>query len=292
MTTLAARPTTTPRGRTTLRTVAGVEARRYALHPLFLAGVVLLIGFTVQAAYDLATGTIEPTWFGAGDLIVMPAFFLGLLGVLVAHQLTRSMSRSAEAVDASPADGLTRTAALCLACLVPGAAALVWLAWTFLAQAIWSIPATTVPAADRVAVLLAGVVCSVGGPLLGVLVGRWTSVPGAGILTVIALFGWVAVASTGPAAMDASHLKNLLSLALPFTLWTNGGENAAFMGGSPAWHLLFLTTLCALAAGAALWHEARGTQRTQLGRALIVLGALAVAALALAAAADPTRIPL
>jgi hypothetical protein len=292
MTTLATRPTTEPGQRAALRTLARLEARRYALHPLFLVGVTFLIGLTVQATYDLATGTIEATWFGSGDLIVIPAFFLGMLGVLVANQLTRSMSRSAEAVEPMPADGLTRTAALCLACLVPGAAAMVWFGWTFLSQAIWSFPATSVPRADAVAVLGAGVVCAVGGPLLGVVVGRWTAIPGAGIFTFVALYGWTYVASIGTANMEASHLSNLVSLATPFTLWSTGSEPLAFMGGSPGWHLLFLTTLCGLAAASAMWHEARGTQRTRLGRAIAVLAFLAVASLALAAAADPTRIPL
>ncbi|GIG20210.1 hypothetical protein Cch01nite_09340 [Cellulomonas chitinilytica] len=292
MTALATRPTTAPGRRSALRTLAGLEARRYALHPLFVAGVLLLTVFTVQAAYDLATGTIEPTWFGGGDLVVMPAFFLGMVGVLVANQLTRSLSRSAEAVAPSPADGLTRTAALCLACLVPGAAAVVWLTWTFVAQTLWTIPPTSVPPADTVAILCAGVVCAVGGPLLGVLVGRWTAVPGAGILTFVLLYAWVGVASIGGSTMAASHLSNLVSLATPFTLWTSGGAGAAFMGGSPGWYLLFLTTLCGLAAAAALWHEARGASRARLGRTLVVLGLLAAAGLLLAAAADPARIPL
>ena len=42
MTTLAARAAT-PSSGTTLRALAAVEARRYARHPLFLAGVALLI---------------------------------------------------------------------------------------------------------------------------------------------------------------------------------------------------------------------------------------------------------
>lgn len=67
------------------------------------------------------------------DTAIAPAFFLGSF---VGVRLTRSLARSSEAVDASPADGVTRTAALCLACLVPGAVALAWFGWIYAALAI------------------------------------------------------------------------------------------------------------------------------------------------------------
>jgi sugar-specific transcriptional regulator TrmB len=63
-------------------------------------------------------------------------------------------------------------------------------------------------------------------------------------------------------------------------------------GGSPWWHLAYLVLLCGLAATAAMVHEAVGARRARLWKVLAVLGVLAVSALAMAAAGDPTRIPL
>ena len=124
----------------TLRTLAGVEARRYARHPLFLIGVALMVLVEVSIANGLASGTGDAQLLLVSDGTTVPAFFLGVLGVFVGYRLTRSMARAGEAVEASPADGVTRTAALCLACLVPGAVAMVWLAWNYVAMAVWPGP--------------------------------------------------------------------------------------------------------------------------------------------------------
>src|SRR5450759_4318689 len=96
MTTLAQRPASLT-GAATLRTLAGLEARRYALHPLFLVGVALLAAVTITNSDNLDAA--------AGIETLLPAFLLGLLGVFVGHQLTRSIAPSTEAVEAAPADG-------------------------------------------------------------------------------------------------------------------------------------------------------------------------------------------
>jgi hypothetical protein len=147
--------------------------------------------------------------------------------------------------------------------------------------------------ADRAAILFEGVVCAVGGPLVGVMVGRWTRFPGAGLVAVAVLVGW-SVLGTLSEAMSATRLSTLARLNVPFTTWVGGPiDNHPWVpGGSPEWYLAYLTLLCGLAATAAMLHEASGAQRTSLERALIVLAVLAVATLALAAAGDPTRIPL
>jgi hypothetical protein len=143
--------------------------------------------------------------------------------------------------------------------------------------------------------MLAGVVCAVGGPLVGVMVGRWTRFPGAGLLAAIALVGWCILGAVGLES-SASRGSYLLHLTAPFTWWTNSNEpNDAHkwvMGGNLWWYLAYITLLCGLAATAAMLHEASGAQRSKLVRALVVLAVLALASLGLAASADPTRIPL
>lgn len=293
MTTLVERAKA-PTRTATLRTLAGIEARRYARHPLFLIGVALMIFFMVIIAKDLSQGTAD-TSGGDGDSFA-PAFLLGLLGVLVGVRLTRSMARSTDAVQAAPADGVTRTAALCLACLVPGAVALVWVALAYVAMAVWpAADSGAISSADRAAMLFAGVVCAVGGPLVGVMVGRWMRFPGAGLVAVVFLYVWVGLAATG-LAMSASRIGDLVHLSAPFATWVSSDtadhSDAWIAGGSPIWYLVYITLLCGVAATAAMIHEAWGPQRSRLVRVFTILAVLALVSLGLAAAADPTRIPL
>ena len=286
--TALAEPAAPPSRAETLRTLAGVEARRYARHPLFLVGVALLIYLTATESY----GGFDAL---SGGSTFVPAFFLGVLGVFVAHGLARSMAHSTDAVGAAPADGVTRTAALCLACLVPGAVALAWVTWTYVAMSIWPAAETAaISTAEQAFIYAAAVVCAVGGPLVGVMIGRWTRFPGAGLVAAVALVGWTALATAG-LAMPASRLSNLVVLNAPFGIWESSdglGEPPWIVGGSPWWHFVYTIVLCGLAATAAMLHEASGRQRSRLVRLLVALAGLAIVSLGLAAAADPTRVPL
>jgi hypothetical protein len=291
MTTLVDR-TAPPTRMATLRTLAGLEARRYARHPLFLIGVAFLVigSFTGGTA---ATGApVNPEQQVA---TILPAFFLGLLGVFVGHQLARSMAASTEAVEASPADGVIRTGALCLACLVPGAVALAWTACMSLVMALKPVPVSAaLSSTDRGAMIAASVVYAVGGPLFGVLVGPWTRFPGAGLVAALVLVAWTFLGTFG-LLMPASRLGTLIHLNAPFTSWVSSdGPNAPLWlaGGSPWWYLAYIAALCGLAATAAMFHEAVGARRSRLSRVLAVLAVVAVASLLLAAAPDPTRLTL
>ena len=289
--TLLADRAAAPVAAATLRTLAGLEARRYARHPLFLVGTALLAWLMITISDQLAGGAGQ-------DTNILPAFFLGVFGVFVGYHLTRSLDRTAEAIDAAPMSGVTRTAALCLACLVPGVVAVVWVGWMYAAMAVWPIPqSAAITAGDRASMLGAGLVQAVGGPLVGVLVGRWTRFPGAGLVAVVALIGWTILGSFGLAfgPMSGSRVANLVHLNPPFTAWVSSdAPNVRFWvaGGSPAWYLAYIALLGGLAAAAAMVHEAVGAQRSWLLRALGILAVLALACLALASAADPTRIPL
>lgn len=285
MTALVERPASTTHP-ATLRTLAGVEARRYARHPLFLIGAALLVIIMIT---DWDNVSPEDA---TGNNNYAPAFFLGLLGVFVGHQLTRSVARSGEAIEAAPADGVTRTAALCLACLVPGALALAWVGWMCSAIALLPVPdSPAVTSADRAAIVAAGAVYAVGGPLVGVLLGRWTRFPGAALVGAVVLVAW-SVLGGFCEGMSASRLSNLVGLNTPFTLWVSSDGGSWVRGGSPWWYLAYVTALCGLAATAAMLHEARGAQRSRLVRVLALLAVLTIGCLSLAAIADPTRIPL
>ena len=275
-----------------LRSLALLEARRYLRSPIFLIGVGLLLWTTVVATGDFSQngGVTDP-----GDQAFLPAFCLGLLGVFVGHQLTRSLEVSGEAIGASPSDGVRRTAALCLACLVPGVVALAWVGWMYLALAVEDIPLSgAISAGARAAMLLSGVVTAVGGPLFGVLVARWLRFPGSALVAVVVLAGWV-LGSTVALAMPPSRAGTLLHLSAPLTAWSSADRPrspAWVAGGSPGWYLGYVLLLCGLAATAALLPSATTPRRGRLLRLLALLGVAALACLTLAVLPDPVRIPL
>jgi hypothetical protein len=274
----------------TLRVLGWVETRRYAQHPLFLIGVALLIPTAVSTAGD------RNPWGGAQ---ITPAFCLGVLGVVVGFDLTRSTGRAEDAVESTPADTVVRTAALCLACLLPAATALLWMFAQLAAYATWPSTGGWYPAvgtATALAELLAGsVLAAIGGPLVGVLVGRWTRIPGAWLLAATALVGWVLLSTYG-LAMPPSRWATLVSLNAPLGQWVSsdrpGNERLWLAAGSPWWHLAYVMMLGGLAATAAMLRDAAGARRGRLVGVLAVLALLALASLALAVAPDPSRIPL
>jgi hypothetical protein len=277
----------------TLRALATLEARRYARHPLFLAGVGLLTWQMVMTSRDVA-GAADGISATMVDPAILPAFTLGLLGVFVGVHLTRSMAGSSDPIEASPTDGVNRATAMCLACLVPGVVALVWFAWTYAVTAVWPVPATAMPSASVAAIRGAGIVCAVGGPVFGVMVGRWTRFSGAGLLAALVLFGWVLL-STVSLAMPASRAGTLVHVLAADVGWVSSDSPTSepwIAGGSPLWHLVYITALCGVAATAAMLHDAWGTRRATLIRTFVLLSAVALVSLALAAAPDPTRIPL
>ncbi|GIG20209.1 hypothetical protein Cch01nite_09330 [Cellulomonas chitinilytica] len=273
--------------RLTPRTLVGVEARRFARHPLFLTGVALLVASMATASDDL-DATVNEAGF-------LPAVFLGVFGTVVAHQLVTSMDRSADAADASPTGRAARTVALCTACLVPGAVAVAWLAWMYVAMAVWPVPASPAYSSlELAAMLTAGVVYAIGGPLVGVAVARWVRMPGAGVLAALLLVGWGLLGTVG-LSLPPSTLGTLARLHAPFAAWVSSdgpGAELWLSGGSPAWYLMYVTLLCGLAATVAELHDTTGARRARVTRTIVALVVLALVSLVLAVTDDPTRIPL
>ena len=103
MTTLAG-PVPVTQRRSTVWALARIEAKRYAKHPLFVVGALLAAMFSA--------GEFGPEEL---DYHVIPSFFIGVLGIVVAARLTASTERSALLVDAAPVTQTARTAAVCLA---------------------------------------------------------------------------------------------------------------------------------------------------------------------------------
>jgi hypothetical protein len=227
----------------------------------------------------------------------VPAFFVGICGLVAAARLTASSRRFDAVVDAAPVSETARTAALCAACLVPAASGLVVVVFFRLVLALHDPrPAYTYgvfTTGERYVILLVlPVIACLGAPLLGVAVGRWLRFPGAALLVAVALFVWGMLAGYQPSqSMDASTWPaRILHMLTPYTAWieANGNGNVwvptvvRSLTGSPVWFAVWTLALSALAACAALLHGAEGRTRRAVLRASLVFGAAASVALALA----------
>lgn len=278
--------------RSTIWPLARIEAKRYARHPVFLIG--LLLGIVFSAGEH---GPIEL------DYQVIPSFFIGVLGLVLATRLTTSTGRSRPVVDAAPVSETMRTAALCLACVVPAAAGVVLVLVHRVFVLADPFPGwmygTYGPSERFVITMVIPVIACAGGPLLGVAVGRWLRFPGAALLAVVVILFWSNVAAYVPAqGMNSrSLLARFLHMATAYTAFgtSNGDGNAPTTTvrsytGSPLWFAVWALALCGLAATAALWRRADGRARTVVGRTFVALVAVALVALTLSVATGNQRL--
>ena len=263
-------------GRATFAALAARETRRFALNPLFLAAV----GLTAYILYSGQRGTV--TDYNGPNTAA--AVLFGGLGMLATFWLTRSMGASEPVVGVTPVTLPVRTAALCAVALVPFAcgclALLAFLYFYPIGDPVYG--AFSPPA--RIAVLVGQIVIpSLGGPLLGVALGRWVRFPGAAFVLFLLLAGWLILAMALTLARPDSALVAVLRLFAPFALFTlhlDAGVTA--WRGSPWFFLGWQLALCAIAVLVALLRGAEGRLRSRIIRALGIAGAAAVIMLVLA----------
>jgi len=286
-------PLPAARTRSTLSSLARIEAKRFARHPLFLVGFVLGLWAVITVGSN-PSGMSGPTSL---DFQVIPAFFVGVLGFVVAARLTRSTSRSREVIDGAPASDTVRTAALCIACLVPMTAGIVLVLVHSAFVSADPVPAwiygTYGPFARALITGVIPVIACLGGPLLGVTVGRWLRFPGAVLLGVVVLLAWANLAAYGTTGesslLGERSLPRILHMLAPYTAFASANgdgevpstEITSFTG-SAGWYALWLLMLCGLAVTAALWRGADGRTRHVVGRTFIGLSAAAIVFVGLA----------
>ena len=266
-------------GRSVFTALATCELRRFAVNPVFLAGAALT-AFTAWAAGRTAVTEID-------TVTPYPAIYLGGFGMMAAFWQTRSMRASEPIVGTTPATLPMRTAALCTVAIMPflcGVASLIAFRLYHPVAGDWVYGAFS-PSA-RIAVLVEQMVLpALGGPLLGVALGRWAQFPGAALALFLILYGWVTLVTIVSLTHPDPTPNVVLRLFAPFAFFTSS-ENVTEVTtwrGSPWLFIGWQFALCAIAVLVALLRGAESRVRFTIVRALPIVLAAAVLLLVLTA---------
>ena len=264
-------------GRAAFAALAVRELRRFVLNPFFLFAVAITVAVLSVSPGPRVTDIDNVDW--------VAAIFLGGFGMMAAFGLIRSMRASEPVTGVTPVTLPARTAALCAVAVVPFACS-----GLALLRFVQIIPVSN-PAygpfspSGRVAVLVGQIVMpSLGGPLLGVALGRWVKFPGAAFVLFLLLYGWVSLVEILAVWHPDSAPLAVLRLFAPFAFFTytlNAGGVTACRG-SPWFFIGWQLALCAIAVLVALLRGAEGPVRLWIIRALAIAGAVALILLVLA----------
>jgi hypothetical protein len=279
--TLAFGPPEADARRATLVPLAAREMRRFILNPVFLFAVALIAWalWAGQGTRVTEIDTVNP----------YPAIFLGGFGMMATYWLTRSMRASEPVVGVAPVTLPARTAALCAVAIVPFACG--GLAMLRFVQLIPVGDAAYGPFSPsaRIAVLVGQIVVpALGGPLLGIALGRWVQFPGAAFVLFLLLYGWVSLVTILSMSHQNSTFVAVLRLFAPFAFFTytgdtnSAGNAVTAWRGSPWFFIGWQLALCAIAVLVAILRGAEGRARSRIIRALGVAGVVAAILLVLA----------
>lgn len=277
MTTLAPARPEAAASRATFTALAAREMRRFIVNPVFLLAVVL----TAWSTWTLQSAVV-PDIDGVNWV---PAILLGGFGMMATFWLTRSTHASEPVAGVTPVTLPTRTAALCTVAIVPFICGCLALLGFLKAFPVGDPLYGAFSPSAQIAVLVGQIVVpSLGGPLLGVALGRWARFPGAAFVLFLVLFGWgnlVTVPSLWhPDSAPVAVLRMFAPFAF-FTLHRNAGHVTAWRG-SPWFFIGWQLALCAIAVLVALLRGAEGQAHVRVIRALTIAGGAALIMLVLA----------
>jgi hypothetical protein len=270
-----ARPATAA-ARASFAALAARELRRFLLNPVFLFAVVM-------TAWVTLTG--NPAVTEIDSVNGNPAIFLGGFGMMATYGLTRSMRASEPVVGVTPTTLPARTAALCTVAIVPFICGCLALLAFVRSYPVGDPAYGAFSPSARIAVLAGQIVVpSLGGPLLGVALGRWVRFPGAAFVLFLLLFGWVNLVTWPSLSHPDSAPVAVLRLFTPFAFFTVTRNTAHVTAwrGSPWLFIGWQLVLCTIAVLVALLRGAEGTVRSRIIGALSIAGAAAVILLVLA----------
>jgi hypothetical protein len=264
---------TTPES--TLGVLARQEIRNYLRHKLFWFGTALVLLLDAVMLFHLDN---DPG--SSASYMIAPAALLGVLGLSVMFGLTRRSDRAAEAAGVVAVPERTRTLALAAATVVPFAVALgsfvvAVAAWYLHQPADYVVPPGIPDAFVHAEQFGDGVVCAIGGPILGLVLARYLPRRGA-----------APVASVLLVILTIMLQGSLVGGEQPyrvFWVWTyfltqrsvDGEWHLGTLPGNPFIWVLYLLALCALGVVVAVRHDVE-SDRTALTKAALGLTALAV----------------
>ena len=193
-----------------------------------------------------------------------PAAFLGGFGMMATFWLTRSMRASEPVTGVTPVTLPARTAALCAVAILPFVCGCLALLWFMRLHPVGDPMYGAFSPSAQVAILAGQIaVPSLGGPLLGVALGRWVRFPGAAFVLFLILFGWVnlvTVPSLFASGLGARHGAAAVLAVRLLHLHVLHGDPSRVTAwrGSPWFFLGWQLALCAIAVLVALLRGADG----------------------------------
>jgi hypothetical protein len=255
--------------------LARQEIRNYLRHKLFWVGAALVLVVDVVTLFDLGDDAGS-----SGSYMIAPAALLGVLGLVVMYGLTRRSDRAAEAAGVVAIPERTRTLALAAATVVPFSVALVSfvvavVTWYVHPPADYVVPPGISDAFVHAQQFGDGVVCAVGGPILGLVLARY--VPRRGVAPVASVLLVIATILLQGSLVGGDQPYRV------FWVWTyfltqRSVDDVWHIGtlpGNPFIWVLYLLVLCALGVVMAVRHDPE-SDRAALTRAALGLTALAV----------------
>jgi hypothetical protein len=195
--------------------------------------------------------------------------------------LTRGSDRAAQAAGSVSTSQRTRTLALASAVVVPFACALLWYAYTIVGYhqhppAPEAVPFGPVTDGYVYATIFAqGVMASVGGPVLGLVIGRWIPRRGAAPVAVVVMV-LVTIVMQGIFELNRSW-REVWPWTHFYGPFGTGGDldRALVLTGSPYLYVGYLAVLCVIGVLVAMLRDDESDRRG-LFRLLVVVGVVAV----------------
>ncbi len=270
--------------------LAGIHAKRYVRHPVFVATAALALLGVLQALVS-PDGDNGADW----DSTLSFAIWIGLFGMVIGYRLAVTEEQALDVLPSAPTDQRVRTLGLFAACLVPVAATVVLMGCYGLANLLVPQSAAApfvlrpdtgqIGWVDYIASVLEAPVSAFGGAALGIVVARWLRFAGAGVLAMVVVFlvEFMCMA-IGETSMLGDRLwARALTNLMPYRYWfynPNGAEGtySTMAPGSAVGHVIYATALCGLAITAGVLKGATPAVKTawmKIGGALM---AVAVAA--------------
>jgi hypothetical protein len=270
--------------------LAGIHAKRYVRHPVFLVTAALvLLGVTQAIVSPDADNGAE--W----DATLTFVLWIGLFGLVVGYRLTVTEEKALDLLPSVPTDQRVRTLALFAACLVPVAATVVLMGCYGVANLLVRQSADApfllrpdtgqIGWVDYIASVLEAPVSAFGGAALGIVVARWLRFAGAGVLAMVVVFlVEILCLAIGETSLVGDKLwARALANLMPYRYWfynPDGAEGtySTMAPGSAVGHIIYATALCGMAITAGVLKGAAPAVKTAWMKVGGTLMAVAVAA--------------